>query len=196
MDLRNLRPLARPVDLHEQDLTRSEIEDLRIRLDAEATLAPVTIPPAFEPFDFQRRMTLPAIWFRWADTTPPTYDFDLALEALRDHLADHVGNFAFTRSDWSVQELTRFEPTRITGPALNIRRRAMILTDVDIVRTFRYDATCTPAACAALDGFDPSAMLAPYRDRALLDRAVQSAILIDRNVDQDMLTPTSCVMTA
>ncbi len=189
MDLSNLRPFARPVDMHEQAMTRSEVEDLQARITADPESEQVTLPQNFQAFDAQRRVTLPAIWYSWTDGAYPPPDFRMALDqALEDHMAAHADNYAFTHRDQWVRELTQFEQSQVSGPALNIGGTVKILPDADRIELVRYDVTCTPEACAALDGFDPSAMIAPYRDLALLERTVQSAVAVGNVVDDAMHT--------
>ncbi|MBY4892295.1 hypothetical protein KUL25_05900 [Rhodobacteraceae bacterium N5(2021)] len=194
MDLGPLRPHTDPVTMVDATLTQAEVEALRARIASVQGLWAVTLPAAYRPFTHQRVIEAPFHWIIFGtgqSTLPLREDLSRAVTAHLGAMADQAD---ITINERVVSFLTDTmghgdrAATQAMGAGIAVDGGSVILPDMAISQ-FRVTLTCTPAACAALDGFDATPLLADFRDGAVLDLVLASALPIERNPDDLMPTP-------
>lgn len=187
MDLSELRPLAAPVSMHSEYLLREEIEAFARQLETDTDKTAVTLPTTFQPYDFTRKIEMPAIWYRWNSDDLTRMDAqDLLETALNEHLGDLSNDVSVQFIGRSAAELTRYvengsgsySPSE-TGPAIALDDKTYIMTEINWVERIEMTIQCTPLSCPAIDGFDPLPILREARDLGLLERAQTGIIEIE-----------------
>lgn len=174
MDLRALRGVARSVRLERDLLTREQVTIMAGEIAADPRRFAVTLPDDMAPQDRERFIGMPAVW---SDARQP--DLAAMRQAARAEVDARLAAF---EGDYSLEFVAGPLP-RIADPAggsaapVVVRDgAAVLLRGLTLAARPTLRVRCSPRACAALDGLDLSGALAPWRDHAVLRRAVDTAV--------------------
>jgi len=177
MDLEALVALARPVSMHISQLTGAEIEILAGDIANDPRAFWLSRPAALPRLTHERAIRLAILWpetpDRWrVDITDAVWDHLEQNGISRDDVDLHLSDGAFQTVSGAGRDS---EQTSIFGTPYQGPDGPVLVPDT--LRFFQptLTASCTPTACAALEGVDLSPPLARMRDPATLSADLKDA---------------------
>lgn len=172
MDLGPLRPLAEPVEMVTQQLTRTEVIELTADIADNPTRAMVSAPLSMQHYTQRYILTPPLMWYIDGQT-PLRHEVEQSIEAT---IIAHLGEaqMAFRRRPSSNPNLT-FRSPDVTGMAIRHDGALAIVPDV-WGEPYEIWIDCVPESCARLATLDLEGLFDDGRDLVGLRAAMRGLV--------------------